>query len=177
MPSSPQSPDPRAPLEPHPQVPPSSSPAHRTSRSITTGLLIGVGVAAFIDETVFHQLLHWHHFYDKSTPDVGLMSDGIFHAGGFLAIVTGLFMFADLQRRHATSTTRVVGAAFLGWGTFQLYDGLIQHKVFKLHEIRYGVDLLPYDLTWDSAAVLGLVIGVTLLARQRARDARQTASR
>ena len=36
--------------------------------SITAGALMGVGVAAFIDETVFHQSLHWHHFYDKSTP-------------------------------------------------------------------------------------------------------------
>ena len=40
--------------------------------SITAGALMGVGVAAFIDETVFHQSLHWHHFYDKSTPDVEL---------------------------------------------------------------------------------------------------------
>jgi uncharacterized membrane protein len=160
MPSAPQS----------PQSPPSAAPATGTSRSIATGFLIGVGVAAFIDETVFHQLLHWHHFYDKSTPDVGLVSDGLFHAGGFLAIVTGLFMFADLQRRHATSVSRVVGAAFLGWGAFQLYDGVIQHKVFRLHEIRYGVDLLPYDLTWDIAAVIGLVIGAALLARQPARS-------
>ena len=52
---------------------------------------MGVGVAAFIDETVFHQLLHWHHFYDKSTPDIGLVSDGFFHAGGWLAMVVGLF--------------------------------------------------------------------------------------
>ena len=51
---------------------------------------MGVGVASFIDETVFHQLLHWHHFYDKSTPDVGLVSDGVFHAGGWLAMVVGL---------------------------------------------------------------------------------------
>jgi uncharacterized membrane protein len=31
-----------------------------------------VGLVAFADETVFHQLLHWHHFYDKSTLAVGL---------------------------------------------------------------------------------------------------------
>jgi uncharacterized membrane protein len=44
---------------------------------------------AFIDETVFHQLLHWHHFYDKSTLAVGLVSDGLFHAGGFIAMAAG----------------------------------------------------------------------------------------
>ena len=48
----------------------------RLTRSVWSGVLIGVGIAAFVDETVFHQLLHWHHFYDKSTPSVGLVSDG-----------------------------------------------------------------------------------------------------
>ena len=65
-------------------------------RSSVAGALIGVGVAGFVDETVFHQLLHWHHFYDKSTANVGLFSDGLFHAGSWLAIVAALFLFADL---------------------------------------------------------------------------------
>ncbi len=45
-------------------------------RSLLAGVLFGVGLAAFLDETVFHQLLHWHHFYDQSTPAVGLVSEG-----------------------------------------------------------------------------------------------------
>src|SRR5436190_23006193 len=55
-------------------------------RTIWSGVLAGVGLVAFADETVFHQLLHWHHFYDKSTLAVGLVSDGLFHAGGFIAM-------------------------------------------------------------------------------------------
>ena len=58
-------------------------------RTIWSGVLAGVGLVAFADETVFHQLLHWHHFYDKSTLAVGLVSDGLFHAGGFIAMVAG----------------------------------------------------------------------------------------
>src|SRR3982750_4113369 len=72
-----------------------------TRRNVLSGVLLGVGVAAFIDETVFHQLLHWHHFYDRSTPAAGLVSDGIFHAVGFFAAVAGLFLFADLRRHQA----------------------------------------------------------------------------
>jgi uncharacterized membrane protein len=41
--------------------------ARQTRRSIWSGTLAGAGLVAFIDETVFHQLLHRHHFYDKST--------------------------------------------------------------------------------------------------------------
>ena len=62
----------------------------RIGRNVVSGVFLGLGVAAFVDETVFHQLLHWHHFYDKSTPTIGLVSDGYFHAGGWAAIVIGL---------------------------------------------------------------------------------------
>ncbi|GAA4889694.1 DUF2243 domain-containing protein [Actinomycetospora straminea] len=144
-----------------------------TGRSVLAGVLIGVGVAAFIDETVFHQLLHWHHFYDGSTLEAGLVSDGVFHAGGWLAIVVGLFLFADLQRRRATVPKRVWGGGFLGWGAFQVYDGLFQHKVLGLHQIRYEVDLLPYDLAWNISGAIGVVVGAVLLVgRARAVDAR-----
>jgi uncharacterized membrane protein len=134
-----------------------------TGRSVLAGVLIGVGVAAFLDETVFHQLLHWHHFYDGSTLEAGLVSDGVFHAGGWIAIVVGLFLFADLQRRRVTVPKRVWAGGLLGWGVFQVYDGLFQHKVLGLHQIRYAVDLLPYDLAWNLSGALGAVIGAVLL--------------
>lgn len=140
-------------------------------RSLGAGLLIGVGVAGFVDEVVFHQILHWHHFYDRSTSTAGLVSDGWFHAFSWLAIVAGLFLFADLQRLRASVRSRVVGGALLGWGGFQLYDGLVQHKVLGLHQVRYGVDLLPYDLAWNLAGAAGVVAGtvVLLAGRRRAR--------
>ncbi len=72
-----------------------------TRRSIWSGVLVGVGLVAFIDETVFRQLLHWHHFYDKSTLAVGLVSDGLFHAGGFIVMVAGLFLLADARHLAA----------------------------------------------------------------------------
>ena len=135
------------------------------ARSTLSGVLAGVGLVAFVDETVFHQLLHWHHFYDRSTPDVGLVSDGLFHALGFVAVVTGLFLFADLRRRDSLVVRRWVGGLLLGAGGFQLYDGLVQHKVFGLHQIRYDVALLPYDLTWNVLAVVLLAAGLVLTLR------------
>ncbi|HST82746.1 MAG TPA: DUF2243 domain-containing protein [Kineosporiaceae bacterium] len=155
---------------------PDSSRRPAVARSLTTGVLIGIGVAAFIDETVFHQLLHWHHFYDKSTETAGLVSDGFFHAGGWLSVVVGLFMLADLQRRGTTVIKRVWAGGFLGWGGFQLYDGLIQHKVFELHQIRYHVDLLGYDLAWNLSAGLGILLGLLLL-RGGARSGRARSHR
>ena len=88
--------------------------AKQTRRSIWSGVLAGVGLVAFIDETVFHQLLHWHHFYDKSTLAVGLVSDGLFHAGGFIAMVAGLFLLADAHRRGGFVPKRWWGGLLLG---------------------------------------------------------------
>src|SRR5256885_1697341 len=75
-------------------------PAGVPRRTLVSGLLLGVGFAAFVDEAVFHQLLHWHHFYDRSTSAAGLVSDGLFHAFGWFATVAALFLLADLRRRR-----------------------------------------------------------------------------
>jgi uncharacterized membrane protein len=138
-------------------------PRGSAGRSVLAGALIGIGVAGFLDETVFHQLLHWHHFYDRSTPTVGLVSDGFFHAGSWIVLVVGWFLVADLHRRRVTVPKRVWAGGLLGWGAFQVYDGLVQHKLLGLHQIRYGVDLLPYDLTWNVAGGIGVVAGLALL--------------
>ena len=63
-----------------------------TRKNILSGVLFGIGFAAFFDEVVFHQLLRWHHFYDQSTTEVGLISDGLFHAFSWFATIGGLFL-------------------------------------------------------------------------------------
>ncbi|MCC3273364.1 DUF2243 domain-containing protein [Arthrobacter zhangbolii] len=146
-------------------LPPSRSPRRR---NLLSGALFGIGVAAFVDEVVFHQLLQWHHFYDRSTTAAGLFSDGLFHAFGWFAVVAGLFLFADLRRWHEVILQRWAGGVLLGAGAFQLYDGTVQHKLMGLHQIRYEVDLLVYDTVWNAVAVLLMLSGAVLLWRTRA---------
>ena len=117
---------------------------------------------------MFHQLLHWHHFYDRSTPEAGLVSDGVFHAFGWFAVVAGLFWFAALRRGDELRTARWVGGLLVGAGVFQLYDGTVQHKLLGLHQIRYDVDLLPYDLAWNLVAVVLVLVGLLVARRDRA---------
>ncbi|MER1990510.1 MAG: DUF2243 domain-containing protein [Solibacillus isronensis] len=134
-------------------------------RNMWSGILFGVGLIAFIDETVFHQLLRWHHFYDKSTTDIGLISDGIFHAFSWFATIAGLFLFADLRRRNALIFKRWLGGVLLGVGVFQLYDGIIQHKWMRIHQIRYVDNVIVYDIVWNVGALIILLIGIYLLFR------------
>jgi len=138
--------------------------------NLWSGILFGLGLVAFFDEAVFHQLLHWHHFYDKSTTSLGLISDGLFHAFSWFATIGSLFMFANLRRKKSLYIKRWIGGVLLGAGLFQLYDGTVQHKWLKLHQIRYNVDILPYDLTWNITATIMTLIGFILIFKTRNRS-------
>jgi uncharacterized membrane protein len=133
-------------------------------RSLLSAGLVGVGLMAGVDTIVFHQLLGWHHFYDRSTPDVGLLSDGLLHAAELVALVAGFFLLADLVRRGTLHRRLAWAGLLLGAGAFQLLDGTVNHKVLRVHQIRYDVDLLPYDVAWIASALVLLVAG-GLLAR------------
>jgi uncharacterized membrane protein len=134
---------------------------------VLTGGMIGVAVMAAVDTVVFHQLTGWHHFYDRSTPGVGLLSDGLLQTAYLVLLVGGLFRFADLRRRGALARRSGSAGFVLGLGAFQLFDGVVDHKLLRVHQIRYGVDTLPYDLAWNGVAVALLIIGGVLARRSR----------
>ncbi|WP_026133732.1 DUF2243 domain-containing protein [Oceanobacillus kimchii] len=144
-----------------------STKSKYAGRNLLSGLLFGIGLVAFIDEVVFHQLLHWHHFYDRSTTEIGLISDGLFHAFSWFATIGGLFLFADLRRRNGLWLKRWIGSILLGAGLFQLYDGTVQHKIMKIHQIRYVDNVIVYDIVWNSVAGLLIVIGAILVFQTR----------
>ena len=151
----------------------------RTDRKASTLALalVGVGVMAAIDELVFHQILGWHHFYDRSTPEVGLMSDGFLHAAELLALVGGFFWFADLRRRGVADGLAAWSGFFLGAGGFQLFDGLVDHKVLRVHQIRYGVDVVGYDIGWIAAAIILVLVGLLLWRKARQGDTRSASGK
>lgn len=55
----------------------------------------------------------------------------------------------------------------LGGGAFQLYDGIIQHKLMRLHQIRYVENVLIYDLIWNIIAAVMIAIGIIIVFRTR----------
>jgi uncharacterized membrane protein len=147
---------------------PASRPGAQRGRSMLVTFAIGVGIMAAVDEIVFHQILAWHHFYDQSTPQIGLLSDGLLHTAEIVIIVAGFFAFADLRRRHALTPVSAWGGFFLGLGAFQLFDGLVDHKLLRLHQVRYGVENpFAYDLAWIIAGAVLLLIGAALAWRCR----------
>ena len=55
----------------------------------------------------------------------------------------------------------------LGAGAFQVWDGVVHHKLLRLHQVRYGVDVTGYDLAWVAGGVVLLAVGAVLLRRGR----------
>ena len=156
--------------------PAAAAPGARTrpGRSAAVCALLGAAVMAAVDEIVFHQILGWHHFYDRATPAVGLLSDGLLHTAELLALVAGATLLADLVRQRALDAAHAWAGGLLGAGGFQLFDGVVDHKLLRTHQIRYGVDLLPYDSAWIGGALLLLVLGALLWRRARRRPAHPT---
>jgi len=95
-------------------------PAPDRRRSRSAAALVGAGLTAAVDEIVFHQLLGWHHFYDRATPAIGLLSDGLLHAVELVAVVAGGYLLADLVRRGALVRRAAWAGGFLGAGGFQI---------------------------------------------------------
>lgn len=142
-------------------------------RNLWSGFLFGLGLVVVFDGVVFHQLLRWHHFYDRSTTDIGLISDGLLHAFGWFATIAGLFLFADLHRRHGVWFTRWWGGVFFGAGLFQLYDGIIQHKLMQVHQIRYVDNLIVYDVVWNVVAIALILAGMLLINRTKGKKQKE----
>ncbi|MEK0361413.1 DUF2243 domain-containing protein [Pseudomonas sp. CBC3] len=133
--------------------------------SLIATFLLGIGLMAAVDEIVFHQILAWHHFFDRSTPAISLLSDGLLHAAELLMLAAGFYLFVKLSRERAVSRLHAWAGLFFGAGGFQLFDGIVDHKLLRLHQVRYVDNLLPYDLAWNGFGILLLLIGVVIWRR------------
>lgn len=152
-------------------VPKSKSASRREDhKTMASGFLFGCGIAAaLIDLFIFHLVLQWHHFYDLSTTGVALLTDGIFHAVAWFITVWGLFLLAGVRSRGRVHWRRWTGAVITGVGFFQLFDAVVNHKILGIHQVRYDVDLLPYDIAWIGSAILLALVGVWVLRRSATR--------
>ncbi|WP_181310024.1 DUF2243 domain-containing protein [Nocardioides campestrisoli] len=131
------------------------------------GILLGLGLGGFVDGIVLHQILQWHHMVSDVEPvdtvaglEVNTLADGFFHLGTWFLVVGGLVALIATWRqgRMAPSWSFQLGLLVMGWGIFNLVEGLVNHQLLGVHHVR---DDLGAPLSWD----LGfLASGVLLTA-------------
>jgi uncharacterized membrane protein len=139
-------------------------------------LVLGIGFGGFADGIVLHQILQWHHMLTNTgdhpaTTVAGLetntVADGLFHVGSLLAVVVGtvLAVRAWQDGRLAPSWRMHGGLLLVGWGVFNLVEGVINHHLLGIHRVRDdAADPLPWDLGFLAISLSLVVVGV-LLAR------------
>jgi uncharacterized membrane protein len=150
----------------------------RTEASaIAGGFVLGLGLGGFIDGIVLHQILQWHNMGSAVLPPTTMEAmaqnmrwDGLFHAATLLLTLLGVvLLWREGQHGTAPPTLRVLGGQMLlGWGVFNLVEGLIDHQVLGLHHVRDLPEYVPaYD--WIFLAVGGLAFSAIgwFLARTR----------
>ncbi len=69
-------------------------------------------------------------------------------------------MIAELRHRRDLAARSAWAGFFLGAGGFQVFDGLVNHKVLRIHQIRYDVENLGWQL---AAAALALLLGLYMM--------------
>jgi len=142
------------------------------------GVVLGLGLGGFADGISLHQIAQWHNMGSAVVPPVtmeamkqNMVWDGWFHAATLVLTTVGVFMLLGAARRAAPLPTsgQLVGQLVLGWGIFNLGEGLIDHHLLDLHHVR---DLPVHVPLYDWVFLLGAGFGFIALgwALSRRRD-------
>jgi uncharacterized membrane protein len=140
------------------------------------GIVLGIGLGAFVDGIAFHQVAQWHNMLSSTerwpvTTIEGMKAntrgDGLFHAFAFGVVLVGIWMLWNALRGGAHGSGRsLVGWMIVGFGIFNVVEGIADHHILGLHHVNEGTDELAWDLGFLAISV-GLIAGGWLLARDR----------
>jgi uncharacterized membrane protein len=153
----------------------------RASSVLVPALTIGVGLGGLFDGIVLHQVLGWHHML-SNRPGVDMrvneLADGLFQVVSWLVVLGGvLWLYARLRlppvpqawprMDHGPRPWRtLVGSMLLGWGLFNVVEGIVDHQVLGLHHVRPGAHQLAWDLGFLAIGGVLASVGI-LLTRPR----------
>lgn len=149
---------------------------------ISAGTLLGIGIGGFVDGIVFHQLWQIHNMLSAKFPIVGLKGDklavnleinmfwdGLFHAFCWIMTVGGVWLLwhAMGKREVPHSSWTFGGAIALGWGLFNLVEGIIDHHILQVHHVTETAGHLKWDLLFLGSGVVLMGVGWWMIRKGR----------
>ncbi|WP_435018212.1 DUF2243 domain-containing protein [Tundrisphaera sp. TA3] len=157
---------------------------------IAAGTLIGIGMGGFVDGILFHQILQLHNMLSAKYPKAGvdpatalanveinMFWDGLFHAGTWAMTALGIALLWRAAGRpdvpHSTGT--LAGSLPLGWGLFNLVEGLIDHQFLGIHHVVESGNHRLWDLAFLGSGVALILAGWAAIRANRGDGLARTA--
>lgn len=147
-------------------------------RIAVPGTILGVGLGGFLDGILLHQILQWHHMLSSTGTDhlgvrpyppdtvhglrINTVWDGFFHVVCWLAVLLGLWLLYSRvthSRGRIWASRSLWGWVLLGWGLFNLVEGVIDHHLLGIHHVRGGAHQLWWDLGFLALGASLMVAG------------------
>lgn len=138
----------------------------------TAATVLGIGIGGFVDGIVLHQILQWHEMLSAKVPatnyvgkSVNMFWDGIFHFFTLIVTLVGIVLLWKLSKRTDANRSGYLlsGGLLTGWGLFNLIEGVIDHQILKLHNVRELTDNpQAYNLAFLGISVVMLLAGYAL---------------
>ncbi|MFN2476418.1 MAG: DUF2243 domain-containing protein [Chthoniobacterales bacterium] len=143
---------------------------------ITAGTFVGIGMGGFVDGILFHQILQLHNMLSAKVPkttipnfEINMFWDGMFHALTWVMSALGIALLWKAARRVEVPWLGKVfgGALFLGWGLFNLIEGIIDHHILNLHHVYEVRGQSIFDWVFLLSGVLFIIGGLIVIRSQR----------
>jgi uncharacterized membrane protein len=145
----------------------------RSYRATVASLLIGIGMGGFVDGIVLHQITQWHNMLSNIVPPhtmndmrVNMTWDGLFHALTWIITLVGILLLrsATYAGTAIPSFQAFTGQLIMGWGVFNVVEGIIDHQILGVHNVREVPNATVYNLTFLAVGgVLFILIGWLLM--------------
>lgn len=143
---------------------------------ISAGIFFGLGLGGFFDGIILHQVLQWHHMLTSGgypadsvrNLQINTLWDGIFHLSTYIFVVLGLIiLWKRAHRTHVRWSGKLMfGTILIGFGGFNLVEGLVDHQLLGIHHVNETVPPGRW-IYWDVGFLLWgavmLIVGWFLL--------------
>lgn len=138
-------------------------------------VMIGLGMGGFFDGILFHQILQWHNMLSNKIPPVDMASmklnmmwDGAFHLFSWVITFSGIMvvLFRDKVNERSVLTPKYFAGGFLlGWGLFNVTEGLINHQILAIHNVKEIHNPAVYNILFLLSGVVLIILGFIILNR------------
>lgn len=151
-------------------APPLAPPSKRA------GITIGIGMGGFVDGILLHQILEWHNMGSSVLPPTtmdamrqNMIWDGEFHAAVWVITLVGIYLLLRdaLHGAVLPSLRAFTGQLLLGWGIFDLVEGIVDHQILGIHHVHDLPTRIPiYDWLFLAIAGVGFLLLGWLMSRE-----------